>query len=86
MTNGTGNGDAENISRSNGAGAAAVLSVGVGAISLAVLAIIADHAPAFKRHMIFYVPTGPLSGVTTTATIVWLACWTCLGIAWRRRN
>lgn len=70
----------------NGAGAAAVLSCGLGAFTLAVSAILADHFPAIKKLMIFYTPTGPLSGVTTTAIAVWLACWILLDLAWKRRN
>jgi hypothetical protein len=70
----------------NGAGAAALLSAGLGAFILAVLAIIADHSLAFKKVMIFYTPTGPLSGVTTTAIAVWLVCWIGLDLAWRRRD
>lgn len=70
----------------NGPGAAAVLSMGIGSLAMAVLAIIADHSPAFKKLMIFYTPTGPLSGVTTTAIGLWLACWIGLDIVWKRRN
>lgn len=86
MVNGAGNTGTTDISQSSGSGAAAILSVGIGAISLSALAISTDDLPAFKRLMIFYVPTGPLSGVTTTAIGVWLVCWICLGFAWRRRN
>jgi hypothetical protein len=53
---------------------------------MAVLAIIADHASTFKKLMIFYTPTGPLSGVTTTAIAIWLLSWVALDIAWKRRN
>ena len=53
---------------------------------MAVLAILADHASAFRKLMIFYTPTGPLSGVTTTAITIWLLSWVVLDIAWRRRN
>ncbi|HEU4634630.1 MAG TPA: hypothetical protein VFS41_00520 [Edaphobacter sp.] len=70
----------------NGPGAAAVLSMGVGSLSMAVLAIAADHSPAFKKMMIFYTPTGPLSGVTTTAIVVWMVCWIVLDVAWKRQN
>jgi hypothetical protein len=70
----------------NGAGAAAVFAAGLGSLALAVLAIVADHSPMFKRLMMFSTPTGPLSGVTTTAIGVWLLCWIGLDVAWRRRN
>jgi hypothetical protein len=70
----------------NGAGAAALVSAGLGAFTLAVLAIIADHSLAFRKLLIFYTPTGPLSGVTTTAITVWLVCWIGLDVAWKRRD
>lgn len=70
----------------NGAGVAAILAAGIGSFAMAVLAIIADHSTALKKLMIFYTPTGPLSGVTTTAIIIWFLSWVVLGVAWRRRN
>jgi hypothetical protein len=54
----------------NGAGAAAVFSAGLGVFTLSVLAIIGDHSASFRKLMIFYTPTGPLSGVTDTAVAV----------------
>ncbi len=36
--------------------------------------------------MIFYTPTGPLSGVTTCAIVVWLAAWALLHWRWSWRN
>lgn len=36
--------------------------------------------------MLFYKPTGPLSGVTTSAILVWLVAWTILNARWRGRN
>jgi len=70
----------------NGAGAAALLSAGLGAMTLAVVAIIADHSAAFKKLMIFYTPTGPLSGVTSLAVIVWLLSWVILNAGWKRKE
>jgi hypothetical protein len=68
----------------NGAGAAALFSAGLGALTLAVVAILADHSAAFKKLMIFYRPTGPLSGVTTVAIGVWLLSWVILNASWKR--
>ena len=36
--------------------------------------------------MVFYRPTGPLSGVTTTAIIVWIGVWIVLERRWGDRN
>lgn len=70
----------------NGSGAAAVLSAGVGSFMVAALAILADKSPSIKTLMNFYKPTGPLSGVTTTAILVWLIVWAALEFRWRNRD
>lgn len=69
----------------NGAGAAALLAAGIGSFALAVLAVAADHITALKAWMIFYKPTGPLSGVTTSAIVIWLFAWAILHARWKRR-
>lgn len=70
----------------NGAGAAAVLAAGIGSLAVAVSAIVADRSATIKSMMNFYRPTGPLSGVTTCAIVVWLAAWALLHWLWSRRN
>lgn len=70
----------------NGGGGAAVISAGLGAFALAVLAILGDQIPRFKQSMIFYRPTGPLSGVTTIAIALWLITWSILHVRWRNRT
>jgi len=70
----------------NGPGAAAALSAGIGSFALAVLACVADKAPAVKALMNIYKPTGPLSGVTTAAILIWLVSWGLLQYLWRRRD
>ena len=73
-------------SRPNGAGAAAVLAAGIGAFLVAIIAILADQSAAIKSLMIFWKPTGPLSGVTTCAIVLWLVAWTILHARWRNRS
>jgi hypothetical protein len=70
----------------NGAGAAAVFSVGLGVFTLSVLAIIGDHSASFRKLMIFYTPTGPLSGVTDTAVAVWILSWIGFDLLWRKSD
>ena len=72
--------------RPNGAGAAAILAAGIGAFLVAVFAILADQSAAIKSLMIFWKPTGPLSGVTTCAIVLWLAAWAILHARWRQRS
>lgn len=70
----------------NGCGAAALLSAGVGTFALAVIAIASDRIAGFQHLMTFYAPTGPLSGVTTSAIAVWLIVWSLFHLRWRTRN
>ena len=72
--------------RPNGAGAAAILAAGIGAFLVAVFAILADQSAAIKSLMIFWKPTGPLSGVTTVAIALWIVCWTVLAVRWRNKT
>jgi len=70
----------------NGPGAAAVLATGIGSFLVALFAVVADKSAAIKSLMIFYRPTGPLSGVTTCAIVVWLLAWLILHLQWKNRN
>jgi peptidoglycan biosynthesis protein MviN/MurJ (putative lipid II flippase) len=72
--------------RTNGSGAAAILAAGVGALALGVLAVAGDKSAVMKGWMIFYRPTGPLSGVTTVAILIWLGCWGLLEWRWGKRS
>jgi len=69
-----------------GSGAAAILAAGVGAMALGVMAVAGDKSGAVKSAMIFYRPTGPLSGVTTVAILIWLGCWGLLEWRWRKKS
>lgn len=70
----------------NGSAAAAILAAGIGAFTLSVLAVAADHVAPLQRAMIFYDRTGPLSGVTTSAILIWLLAWIALDQIWRNRS
>ena len=71
---------------SNGSGAAAVLAAGIGCFCVGFFAVLADKSPAIKSLMIFFRPTGPLSGVTTCAILVWLFSWAVLHARWQSRT
>ena len=70
----------------NGFGAAAILAAGIGCFSLGLLTVAGDASKSFARHLIFYTPTGPLSGVTTSAIVTWLLAWAVLSLRWRSRD
>lgn len=66
----------------NGAAAAAILAAGIGCFAVSLCGWLGDAIPAVGHFFNFYHPTGPLSGVTTTAIVVWLASWFVLSRAW----
>lgn len=70
----------------NGSGSAAVLVAGIGSFALAVLACIGDKSAAVNIILVFDKPTGPLSGVTTTAILIWPFAWGILEWRWRNRT
>ena len=73
-------------SPANGSVAAAVLSCGFGCFLLGVLAVAADGSKGLAAALNFYTPAGPLSGVTTVAITLWLACWAVLAIRWKSKH
>jgi hypothetical protein len=46
----------------------------------------ADRNLAMRAAMSYYPPTGPLSGVSTSAIVIWLLAWLTLGRRWRNRT
>ena len=70
----------------NGAGAAAILAAGIGCAALGVFTLLADAFDGAKNLLNFYNPTGALSGVTTSAIVVWAAAWFVLAKRWDGRD
>jgi hypothetical protein len=72
--------------RQNGAGAAAILAAGIGCAALGVFTLLSDAFEGMKNLLTFYTPTGALSGVTTSAIVIWLAAWFMLAKKWKARE
>jgi len=70
----------------NGPAAAAILSAGAGCSVLGILALAGDASKAVAKLLTFYLPTGPLSGVTCLAILFWLVMWFILASRWRTRT
>ena len=70
----------------NGSGAAAMLAAAIGSFVLALIAFAGDKSVRIKNSLNFYKPTGPLSGVTTVAIVVWFLTWGFLEWRWGKRN
>jgi hypothetical protein len=70
----------------NSSGAAAVLAAGIGSFALGGLACASNKVATVRNNLVFYKPTGTLSGVTTTAILIWLLAWGVLEWRWRNRT
>jgi hypothetical protein len=70
----------------NGPGAAAILSASIGCFLVGLFFLAEDASPAIAKFFTFYSPSGALSGVTTTAVVVWLALWYLLDRRWRNKT
>ncbi len=70
----------------NGPAAAAILAAGVGCSVLGILAVVADASKPMARALTFYLPTGPLSGVSSIAILMWLVTWFTLARRWRTKT
>ncbi|WP_152759150.1 hypothetical protein [Paraburkholderia franconis] len=70
----------------NGPAAAAILAAGIGCFLVGLFALAGDASPAISHMFTFYKPTGALSGVTTTAIVIWLLTWYGLSRRWGDRT
>jgi fluoride ion exporter CrcB/FEX len=74
------------LAHSNGAIAAALLACAFGCFLLGIMAVAADGSKRLSYLLIFYKPTGPLSGLTTVSLAGWLICWDVLAALWNNRD
>lgn len=70
----------------NGPGAAALLAAGVGCAVMGIFALLGDAFKSAAHFFNFYNPTGPLSGVSTSAIVVWLLAWAILSKRWAKTD
>ena len=70
----------------NGPAAAAILSAGAGCTLIGLIALAADASRPIAKLLTFYLPTGPLSGVSSLAILLWLGMWMILAKRWRVKN
>jgi hypothetical protein len=70
----------------NGPAAAALVSAAAGGFALGVCALGGDAFATLARAFSLWKPTGPLSGVTDAAILVWLVVWFVLSRRWARRE
>jgi hypothetical protein len=70
----------------NGNGAAAIIAVAAGCLALGIFSLAGDAIPAAAALFNIWKPTGPLSGVTTLAIVVWLGAWLLFSLRWAARE
>ena len=70
----------------NGPAAAAVVASGIGSLALGAFTTVADAIVPLEEALNFYNPTGPLSGKTTMAVVVWLVAWVTAHGLWRNKQ
>jgi hypothetical protein len=78
--------DSSEVTLPNGSAAAAILSAGFGCFVLGLLTCLGDISKPISKSLNFYNPTGPLSGVTTVAIVIWLASWIVLALLWGKKS
>lgn len=62
-----------------------MLAAAIGSFVLAIIALAGDKSVSIADDLNFYRPTGPLSGVTTVAMVVWFLTWGLLEWRWGKR-
>jgi hypothetical protein len=70
----------------NGPAAAAILSAGAGCTFMGLLTVVAGASQPLARLLTFYLPTGPLSGVSSVAILLWLGMWFILAKRWQTKT
>jgi hypothetical protein len=70
----------------NGSACGAIVAAGAGCFAMGVLAVAGDGSKRLAGMLNFYPPSGPLSGVSTMAVVVWLVVWVVLAQLWRGKT
>ncbi|HEV8339962.1 MAG TPA: hypothetical protein VGR25_09965 [bacterium] len=72
--------------KSNGPAAAAILAAGAGTFTIGLMTTLAEAFAGLRNALMWYAPSGPLSGKTGVGIIVWLIAWVALATAWKGRD
>jgi len=70
----------------NGIAVAALFGAGIGCLVLGLLTLLTKVSSTIENALDLYAPTGPVSGITTLAVIVWLVVWAAMHILLRNRQ
>ena len=70
----------------DGSAWAALLAAGIGCASFGVLTLFSECSPAVAKLLLWYVPSGSLSGVAILSVAVWIVAWVVLAVIWKNRR
>ncbi len=70
----------------NGPAAAAIMASGIGSLALGLLTTLAETIKGVGSALNLYAPSGPLSGKTAGAVVVWLVAWAVLQGLWKDKS
>ena len=70
----------------SGPAVAAMISAGLGALTIGILTTGAEMSEALKTSLNIYNPSGPLAGKTTGGIAVWLISWLILNALWKNKD
>jgi hypothetical protein len=72
--------------RPSGPAAASVLAAGLAAFALGILSVLATASAGVTDALALSERVGEVSGLTTTAALVFFGSWGALALAWRRAD
>lgn len=75
-----------NNDKKDGPALAASLSAAIGCCVLGLMTVLAMANSAVKELLNWYAPSGPLSGKSGIAVIIWLVTWIVLHFSWKNRE
>jgi hypothetical protein len=70
----------------SGPAVAAMISAGIGGLTIGILTTGAVISAELKTFLNFYNPAGPLSGKTTLGVALWLVSWVILNQIWKNKE
>lgn len=72
--------------KSTGPGAAAIIAAGFGTFVIGLMTSLSEASTGLRSALVWYGPTGPLSGKTGVGVIAWLLAWVVLHSSWKNKN
>ena len=75
-----------NPRKPTGPAAAAMIAAGIGVFVIGLLTSLVEAFAGLRSILIWYAPSGPLSGKTGVGVIAWLLAWIVLHAMWKGKD